>query len=327
LKAQTLQNLFIRKPLRWAIVLLAKVSCFVPETIGRVCVGFIGLALHLISLRRSHLFASIDRVYYRAEKKSPQPLFIIIKRLFLHFALTGYELLRLPLYDKAFIEEIFIFEGWEHVETALKKNKGLILVVPHIGNWELLGAAITLKGYKLHSFVVGDQKKSILGETLNYLREYSQVTLHDRDRESIGALRALKAGAILAMIAYQDGGAHGIYCDFLNHWVSIPAGPANWSLKIDTPIINAHCLRIGNSRRFRAVFSEPLPVEAGQTHEMRMLSRTKKILTWMETVILQNPHQYLWFYDRFRPRHEAHIAKLKQSGGQMLHGEMRCGTI
>lgn len=325
MKAGALHNLYVRKSLQLAVILLAKTSCFVPETIGRVCAGFLGLAAYIASPRRSYLFATIDRVYHRAGKPLPQPVSIIVKRLFLHYALMGYELFRGSLYNNALIEEIFDFDGWENVEKALKQKKGLILVVPHIGNWELLGTAITQRGYKLHSFVVGDQKKSILGEPLNLLRMHSGITLHDRDRASTGALRALKNGEILAMIADQDGGALGIYCDFLKHWVSIPAGPANWSLKTGAPIIPVYCLRIGNSRRFRAIFFKPLPIETAQTHEMRMLSRTKKILLWMEKVILQNPHQYLWFYDRFRPRHEAHIAKLKQAGEQMVHGEMVWG--
>lgn len=307
---------------------LDRTACTLPENIGRTWACMLGLLASIMpSQQKFRLQDDIDRVYHRFGKPIPHPISEILKRLFVHFTLNGYEMLRAPLFSSELLKEIISFEGWEHVEKALQGKNGLILVLPHLGNWEILGAAIAFRGLKVHSLVVGGQKNSELGSYINHLRSFSKIILHDREREGISIMRALKAGEIIAMIADQDGGERGIYGDFLKHWVSIPSGPANWSLRTGVPIIPVYCLRIGNSRHFRAKFWPPMRCEDGPTHEARMIARTKKIVTWMEEGILQNPHQYLWFYDRFKPRHEKHIAMLKRNGVSMAHGKMVLGSI
>ena len=81
------------------------------------------------------------------------------------------------------------------------------------------------------------QKDGGIGEILDHFRTYSKIVLHDRDRGGVAALRALKKNEILGMIADQDGNKNGIYTDFLRHWVSVPAGPANWSLKTGADLL------------------------------------------------------------------------------------------
>jgi KDO2-lipid IV(A) lauroyltransferase len=311
--------------LKQAFLKLSDLACTLPEHVGRSCAGAIGLlAAKAAGTQKKQLIETIDRVYHRFGKTPPRPMEQIVDQLYVHFALNAYEMLRAPIYSSPMLEKTFEFEGWEHVDEALQRKKGLILVVPHIGNWELLGAAIAFRGYKLHSFYMA-QKENDLGALLDHLRGHFRIRLHDRDRAGIGGLKALKSGEVLGMIADQDGGNLAIYGDFLRHWVSIPAGPANWSLKTGAPIIPLYSLRIGRTARYRAKFFPPLPEEHGSDHEERMIQRTRRILDWMEPIILEHPHQYLWFYDRFRPRHEGHIARLKKAGLVMRHGEMVYG--
>ena len=63
----------------------------------------------------------------------------------------------------------------------------------------------------------------------------------------------------------------------------------------------------------------------GETKEERTISRTEKLAKWMEDLILTYPHQYLWFYDRFKPRHEAWTTNEININGQMYHGTLRYG--
>jgi len=149
---------------------------------------------------------------------------------------------------------------------------------------------------------------------------HNRIVLHDRDRGAREALRALKRGEILGMIADQDGANQGVYSEFLGHWVSNPAGPANWSLRTGAAVIPLYCLRRGLSDRFVAWFLPALPDPRGASDEERVIDRTRTILDWMQNRILAHPEQYLWFYDRNRPRHHHWIANLKQGGHPMRRG-------
>jgi len=300
---------------------LSQIVRIFPEGSARVFAAGAGLLASRIWRReRNRLAETIDRVYHKLGKSFPIPLEKMIDHVFIHFSLNLLEIMNYPKLSKSDFAARFEFEGMNHLHEALAKGKGVILAVPHIGNWEMLGAAIAARGFPLHSFYLS-QKEDVFGVVLDYFRSYSGIILHDRDRAAVGGLRALKNGEILGMISDQDGGNQGVYTDFLGHWVSMPAGPANWSLKTGAVVIPLYSLRIGRSARFISRFLPPLPDEPSASRDEMLVSRTLRLIRWMEEIILAHPDQYLWFYDRFKPRHEKYIAKLKASGYRMRHGE------
>ena len=262
---------------------------------------------------------TIGRVYHRLNRPLPKPIPRIIDQCFAHFALNLAEMLRYPLVSEEWFRARWYFHGEEHLRKALAAGKGVILTVPHLGSWEFLGAAIAHRGYPMHSVYL-EQKEGSLGAALDHFRLYSRITLHDRDRGGMGALKALKKGEILGMIPDQDGGNHGVYLDFLGHWVSLPAGPANWSLKTGCAVVPLYSLRRGLSSVFDAWFFPPLAPPAGDTHEERVVNRTRELAAFQESLILAHPEQYLWQYDRFKPRHHEHVAALKADGAEMRGG-------
>lgn len=296
------------------------VACVVPEGIGRTAVVAIGwMASRAWCGERARIRETIGRVYHRLGRPLPRPIEPIIDRMFAHFALNVYELLRFPILKSGDLIDAFDLQGLEHLEAALARKRGVILAVPHLGNWELLGASIAHRGFPLHSFYLA-QKEDEVGGLLDRFRVHSRIVLHDRDRGAVSALKALKKGELLGMIADQDGGNLGVYMDFLGHWVSMPAGIANWSLKTGAAVVPLFGLRKGLSRRYAAWFMPPLAEPAGADHAEKAVARTVDIARWFESVILDHPEQYLWFYDRFKPRHEAYVARMKCAGVAMRRG-------
>jgi len=291
-----------------------------PDGVGRVIAAGAGLAAsQLWRSERARLFETIDRVYHRMDRIPPLPIATIVEQTFIHFALVGAELLRFPCFSEDDFKKRMEFRGIENLQKALAQGRGVVLAVPHIGSWEMLGAAIAHAGFPLHSFYLG-QKEGGIGEALDYFRTFSKIILHDRDRGLMASLRALKKGDLLGMIPDQDGGNHGIYLDFLGHWVSLPAGPANWSLKTGALVVPLWSLREGRSNRYVAHFLPHLPEETASSLDQRIIDRTRRLAGWMQEIILACPHQYLWFYDRFKPRHHDHISHLKQAGVKMRAG-------
>jgi KDO2-lipid IV(A) lauroyltransferase len=307
--------------LRRIILKSSEFVCTLPKQSSKIIAGSMGLlASKLWLTERKRLKDTIGRVYFRLGKDLPDNLDHIIEQMFIHFSINIAEILRYPKVTAESLKQTVEFKGLNHLEDALAQKKGVILALPHIGNWEILGAAIAHLGYPLHSFFLA-QKEDELGGLLDHFRSYSKIILHDRDRGGIKALKALRKGEILGMIADQDGANQGVYMDFLGHWVSMPAGPANWSLKTGALVVPLFSLRKGKSSKFIAELLPALPPEEGNTHKEKVINRTKRLALWMEELILQNPQQYLWFYDRFKPRHEDYILKQKQDSMKMIHGE------
>ena len=290
------------------------------EKASRSVAGGISLALsRLWCAERKRLYETISRVYHRMNLTPPRELGDVIDRVFMHFGLFINEFLLLPNRRRSEISDLVKLHGLEHLHEAMARGRGVILVVPHMGNWELLGAAIVNAGFPLNSFYLS-QKYDEIGSVIDYFRSFTGITLHDRDRAGINALRALKRGEVLGMIPDQDGGNNGVYSDFLGHYVSIPAGPANWSLKTGAAVVPLYSVRRGLSKYFDGWFFPALPEENGATHCEKVVSRTLRIKTWLEKIILRHPDQYLWFYDRFKPRHHQFLGKAKAQGYRFSRG-------
>ena len=312
--------------LKKSVLLFSDALCALPEKAAASLAAGAGLAAwHAWRSERRRLENCIDRVYFRLNRRPPAKVDLIVKQAFVHFSLVVCELLRFPLLTAEHLAAKVDLTELENLDAAIRKGRGAILALPHIGNWEVLGAAIAHAGYPINSFFLS-QKEDELGGLLDHFRSYSGIILHDRDRGGVKALKALKAGELLGMIADQDGANNGVYTDFLGHWVSMPAGPANWSLKTGAALVPLYSLRQGHSFSYRAEFLQALPDEPGKNYQEQVIARTQKLVNWMENLILSNPHQYLWFYDRFKPRHEAWLAAEKKRGGQMWHGTARYGA-
>ncbi|MCK9456555.1 MAG: lysophospholipid acyltransferase family protein [Candidatus Riflebacteria bacterium] len=309
--------------IRRTIFSASNLLCRLPEKYAAIFAASVGLAAYNLTItERNKIFDKIDRIYNRANTDLPMPLEQIVKRVYINFAMVLVELLRYPILTSEDLNKKFTFTGLENLNNSLSKNKGVILALPHLGNWEYLGAAIVNKGYKLNSFYLA-QKDGGIGEILDHFRTYSKIVLHDRDRGGMAALRALKKNEILGMIADQDGNKNGIYTDFLRHWVSVPAGPANWSLKTGADLLPLYSLRKKMSFNYDAFFLKPFEEEKDAPLPEMAMSRTVKMCNWMEDLILRHPHQYLWFYDRFKARHEAWTTSELNSKEQMCHGTAR----
>jgi KDO2-lipid IV(A) lauroyltransferase len=312
--------------LKKTVIACSHILCRLPEKPGRALAAAMGIvAWQAWHNERRRIENCIDRIYFRMHRQPPQPVSEIVRRAFLHFSLVAYEVLRFPVLSRSLPGETVILRGRDIIDRELEKGRGVILVLPHIGNWEILGAAIVQAGYPLNSFYLA-QKEDEIGGLLDHFRAYSGIVLHDRDRGGIRALRALKNGEILGMIGDQDGSRNGVYMNFLGHWVSMPAGPANWSLKTGAGVLPLYSLRRGLSPVFDAAFLPPINEDRPGDYNGRVIARTLAVARWMEELILQHPEQYLWFYDRFKPRHEGWLAAEKLKNGQMYHGEPRYGS-
>ena len=312
--------------LKKCVIGCSHLLCNLPEKPGRVLAAALGLvAWQAWRSERTRIENCIDRIYFRMHRQPPDTVKNIVRKAFVHFSLVTYELLRFPTLNQALLEQRVTLSGREIIDQELNRGKGVILALPHIGNWEILGAAIARAGYPLNSFYLA-QKADEIGGLLDHFRNYSGIILHDRDRGGVKALKALRNGGILGMIADQDGARNGVYMDFLGHWVSMPAGPANWSLKTGAALLPLYSLRCGHSAQYQAGFLKPVSEDSGADYNARVISRTVALARWMEEIILQHPDQYLWFYDRFKPRHEGWLAAEKKKSGQMFHGEPRYGS-
>ncbi len=150
------------------------------------------------------------------------------RRVFQHVASYYVDLATLPYRDNANYErEHLQFVGEEHV-SALFEPGPVVIACAHTGNPELALVALAQRGRRWVELVEG-LRPAALGREMARLREHAggRVVVADMGgtRE---ALRELRAGGMVALLADRDLGGGGVCVTLLGRRVLLPRGP--WEL-------------------------------------------------------------------------------------------------
>jgi KDO2-lipid IV(A) lauroyltransferase len=217
-------------------------------------------------------------------------------------------------------------ETWAHyielgqVRDALRvmlDRPPCILVTAHSGNWEVIGFALGLLGFRVHA-VYRPLDMRAADRWVREVRSARGLFLLDK----FGAMRQapgiMTRGEMLAFTADQNAGARGMFVPFFDRLTSTYKSIGLLAMQYNAPIVCGHALRIGkhgpevpeslNDQTFRyRVHVEDiiLPEDwAGQPDPLFYI--TSRYRNAIERMVLASPSQYLWMhrYWKARPPHE-----------------------
>jgi lauroyl/myristoyl acyltransferase len=104
--------------------------------------GTVGGSIHYLLARRKRKHYK-DTVSFAASANGKKPHF---RKAFQNHALNVLEIIKAPTEPASSIKARVTFFGLENVDRALNQGKGLLLATCHLGNWELAGLAMALRG-------------------------------------------------------------------------------------------------------------------------------------------------------------------------------------
>lgn len=211
---------------------------------------------------------------------------------------------RRPL-DKV-VASIAQCHGWEHVEAARTQNKGVIVLTPHFGCFELIGLYVATR--LPMTCLYRRPRWGFLDTLMHQGRERGQMKLAPADLGGVRQLlKALKRGEIIGVLPDQvPGNGEG-------EWVPFFGRPAYTMTLIGrliessgATVLMCHVERLPRGKGFIMRFA-PLPLN-------QSLAVAPQINQALEKVIFTCPEQYLWSYNRYKvPRGVAPPNALKES--------------
>ncbi len=183
--------------------------------------------------------------------------------------------------------------GLEAVNTALKKNKGVIFLTPHLGCFE-----ITSLYYGSHNPITvlyRPPRQAWLLPLLVSGRERGNIKLAPANmqgvRELLGALKRNEAIGILPDQTPAEG--EGEWADFFGKPAYTMTLASKLASKTGAAIFMAYGERLSWGRGYHFHIK---PVENTLIHNVQGLNHA------IETQIAEKPSQYLWAYPRYKTR-------------------------
>lgn len=211
--------------------------------------------------------------------------------------------------------------SWEHVQGLILKvegdhliheaqasGRGVVVLAPHIGNWEVLGLHLPAMGSTVSLYE--PPHLSALGPLIERSRQRSGATLVPTD--SRGLVRLLKS--------VKGGGISGILPDQVPRDINSGINVPFMGIPCFTGTLAANMIRrtgalavFGMARRVPGGFHIHYELAEDGIYDENMIVSLTALNRGVEALVRQCPEQYQWEYKRFkvRPRVGADLYSVK----------------
>jgi phosphatidylinositol dimannoside acyltransferase len=238
----------------------------------------------MTTMARSHL-----RHVYGSEV-SDDELERRVRRLTDSYARYYMELFLLPSMSPERIDGSIVFEGVEHVHEAREKGNGVVIVMPHTGNWDLAGAWLARR--VPCTAVVERLEPPELYEWFNRVRHrlgFDTVALGPQAGPAL--VRALRANRIVGLLCDRDVGGTGVEVEFFGERTKLPGGPATLALRSGAAILPSAAY-FDDEVGHLGVIGPPVPVERTGRLRDDVVRITQTVTDELEKLIVRAPLQW-----------------------------------
>jgi KDO2-lipid IV(A) lauroyltransferase len=187
-------------------------------------------------------------------------------------------------------------EGWEHVERALVRGKGVIMVGVHVGPLALGGQAVCARGIPTTLVVEQLQPPAFHRLTVDLRAQTGLRQIPLGPAALRGMVEALRRNEIVGIVVDRDVAGSGELLPFFGRTTRMTTAAAAIALRTGAAVLPALVYRTGP---FTAVGQIQAEVEIPKTGDAAADVRegTLRILQRMEAFIRQHPDQWVVFSD------------------------------
>lgn len=244
--------------------------------------------------RRRVAFSNISIAF--RDTKTDREKKKIAKEAFRNLITSFMEFFRLPKLLRENVKRVS-YKGDEHIDNALKKGKGFILAISHLGPWEYIGIFSYFKQYD--AAIVGRALRNpYLYKWIRSLREKVKLEYIDKDVSLKRVLTKIKENKGVAIAIDQWAGNEGIWIDFFGKKTSTTSFPARLVRKTGCALIPANIVRTG-SGKYEVHVESDIAFEKDDPNWVE--KATKKLNSVLEDKIRAYPGQWIWTHKRWKP--------------------------
>jgi len=161
------------------------------------------------------------------------------------YARYWYETFRLPAMDHEDVvaRSISRTAGMHHVRAAQEAGRGVIISLPHSGNWDVAGMMITHEFGGLVTVNERLKPESVYDKFVAYRRSLGFEILPLTGGEVPAAQvikERLREGKIVCLLGDREFGTAGIEVDFFGERTTMPGGPVMLGMLTDAVVLPAH---------------------------------------------------------------------------------------
>jgi KDO2-lipid IV(A) lauroyltransferase len=184
--------------------------------------------------------------------------------------------------------------GNAHIDAALARGKGVILITAHLGNWELGGMTLALRGLPMTIVTMQEPTAELTRWRENYRQRLGikTITVGEETFSFLEMVHALRRNEFVAMLVDRPYEGTGSPVRFFGGEAFFSTGPALLWQHTGAAVLPAFTLQ--NERGTYVSFAEaPIEMESAAGPREALAQNTQRIATAFEAIIRSHPEQ--WF--------------------------------
>jgi KDO2-lipid IV(A) lauroyltransferase len=253
---------------------------------------------YLIPVRRHVALVNVGRVF--GDSLSPAQRRRMVRDNFVHLATYAVELLRIPQMTPESAADLASIEGWEHIEQGFARGKGVIVVASHVGNVDLAGTSMAIRGVPVS--VVAKDMGAMTRSFVAAVRARTGVILIPPRRSKEQIKELLAANKMVVLIIDQHVAKHrAVVCDFFGQRAATSPAPARFAAETGAALIPGVTYRLPGSHRHVLRFLPPFTLEHPHADaDDNLQHNTERLNRLVEAWVRERPEQWMWVHKRWK---------------------------
>ena len=234
-------------------------------------------------------------------EKETEAIIEIAKGVYRHFAIVAAEFFDLPYINKKNIHKWVEVEGLENYQSAIAKGKGLLSIVAHFGNWELMSIAVPI--YLKPMYIVHRPLDNpIIDNMVEYVRTMQGNALVPKAGSGRKIVKLLKENHIIGILSDQNVAHYeGVFVDFFGRPACSGEGLALMAMRSGAPVIPAFMVR-QKSGKYKFIIKPAIEAVCTNDYEADLVVNTQRFTKTIEEIVREYPEQWFWFHQRWKTK-------------------------
>lgn len=255
--------------------------------------------------KREHAIENMARVL--GPDSGPREARRLARRTFVNYGKYLVDMMRL---GRKALDQQYTVEGWEELQAAMDRGKGVVIIGGHFGNSDLGAALLVQRGYPVN-VITEPLSPPRWDKLVQQARAASGVHIIPLSSVMLGAFRALRAGQILMLLIDRPLEGQGVSVEFFGHRTQVPGGAAGLALRSGAAIVAGYIVRSGN--RYAANMSEIAHPDTTADPQADIEALTQRFFSWLEQAIRLHPDQWFMFRPMWREEDPAEPSRDEDS--------------
>jgi len=174
--------------------------------------------------------------------------------------------------------------------NSVNSGKGVIIALPHAGNWDHAGLYYCSQGIKVHTVAEHLRPERLFRKFLAHRERMGMTVLDLEEKVTEQLANFLREGKLVALVADRDLSRSGVDVKFFGANARMPAGPALLAIKTDANLITAYVSFTTSGINIK--FSGPFLVRRGESESGEIQRLTQELANQFAMDIKSEPSSW-----------------------------------